>query len=336
VITRRNFLETTIALALTLAIPTTTSQAQTSNFQPQQPTPQESKYKATEEDVKKFWEDYEKYKNKTPPTIENNDDKPYQTLTFQGFELWTYKTQGPTVLISPAKGIPSDLEKRLAKNLAKNKYQPIIMNIPSSKNMIESLVSSITSPNDAIYLGEMFNMYWDQTLRDYFQAIDYTKENISEQTAILGASMGGIIALSLMGLEQEKSETPRINAGISLMGGGNFPKIIATSTLDEIKNLRDPILKKIDRNKAWLEEQLQGQIKFDPENLAHRINGKKLFFTIAGNDTCIPTGKDIKQLIPTLSKKNTWSINGLGHIPAYGSVLTQPKRIINFLDETLN
>tara|TARA_Y100000310_G_scaffold332325_1_gene407687 strand:+ start:2284 stop:3282 length:999 start_codon:yes stop_codon:yes gene_type:complete len=330
-ITRRNFLKTAALTALA-----TESYSQTSNFQTQKSKPTESKYKVSEEDVKKFWEDYETYKINKPPITENNDDKPYQTLTFQGFELWKYKSKGPSVLISPARGTPSDLEKKFAENLAKNNYQPIIMNIPSSENMIETLVASITSPEDATHLGGMFNMYWDQTLRNYFQAINYTKENISEQTAILGASMGGIIALSLMGLEKEiNSSTPKINAGISLMGGGNFPKIIATSTLDEIKNLRDPILDKIKKDKTWLEEQLQGQIKFDPENLTHRINGERLFLTIAGNDTCIPTGKDIKQLIPNLSKKNTWSMNGYNHKLAYTTVLAKKERIINFLDETL-
>ena len=324
-ITRRDFLTLTATGLLTLTLP---------NFS----------YANLSVAEKRRGELLELYHTRKPKEIKNHrelveDEKnSYEKVTFLSsinlpeipphpINLEIYGSNGPAIMIPPALGGISKIERTMGRYYAENNFRTILVGFPIGyAEMIGSGIAKVTSPEEIINFSNSFNKGYEQAVIDHLQVIDWIEQNLPGKKGALGLSLGGIITTSLMGLDN------RLDSAVLMLAGGNLHQVIAYSNQSAIVDLRERVLERIGKDEEWLKEELRGKINLDPMNLTQYIDPNKILLITAGNDGVVPTSLELEARFPKSEKMH---LNGLGHSSSAIAWPNAKHRIKDFFEEHL-
>jgi Dienelactone hydrolase family len=99
-----------------------------------------------------------------------------------------------------------------------------------------------------------------------------------------GMSLGGVMSAMLAEVD------PRVKAAVIIVGGGNFPEILANSNQGIVKGYREARMKEEHiTTKGELTRRLRQSLLFDPLYFASRVPTRNIYMVIGLEDTAVPT-----------------------------------------------
>ena len=133
----------------------------------------------------------------------------------------------------------------------------------------------------------------------------------SERLAAAGVSLGGIVAATLMGLDE------RIRAGFFVMAGGGLPELMHDSAEGPLRRLRERIFaQRNDHDRgAFIEFAAPYTRAVDPLTYAGRIDPRRVLLISARFDRAVPPDRT-RVLWEAMGRPN-WRVVPVGH---YGIV----------------
>lgn len=220
------------------------------------------------------------------------------------------------IIIHGYKARKLKIEKEIAKKLAERKIAGVVLVLPyhSSRKPRNLSSGKYFISDDFQKVRETFR----QTIVDIRCLIDWLEKGMrltGKEFGIIGISLGAIIANLAMGVDD------RIKAGVSVLGGGNYPKLLWRSFLTiplKIRLLLHGLnLKIVSQNLDII----------DPISFSYRNRPRNVFMINGRLDLIIPPScaMDLWEALGKPKIKWLWS----GHY----SVLLIKNRIIN---ESLN
>ena len=146
------------------------------------------------------------------------------------FHLYRPTARGirPLIIIIPSIDGVTVVEKDLAEDYSEKGYNVIVAVLPED-------IADLSRPLSDI------NGFLLRTTISLRVLIDYAEDHPNIDTSKIGAfgaSLGGIRLLILSGVDD------RIDASVVYVGAGNIPEVLASSTIDQVKNYRNHIIKK--------------------------------------------------------------------------------------------
>lgn len=119
-----------------------------------------------------------------------------------------------------------------------------------------------------------------QTVVDFAQAIPQFDP---QRVGAMGLSLGGITTALWAGID------PRLKASVIVVGGGNFPYILAQSDEPNVEELRDKRMAAAGLKTAdQYEDVLRGNVQLDPFYFAPGANRGRIMMVMAESDTKVP------------------------------------------------
>jgi hypothetical protein len=200
-----------------------------------------------------------------------------------------YPSSGNTpILIFPALGGVSSIERSFADHYRKKGLPVVIINFPKDYTDLDASMGEINSPEDIEYLTNAFNymyvkgMEWTSRVVDW---VEERKELNSKKIGGIGFSLGGIMLSSFLGLDN------RISVATPTLCGGEFETIVSFSKEPGIEKKRKELLSKIDKDQEWLETSLRGKFSYDPLDHAKHITeeGNHIRMYLVEDDGYVPT-----------------------------------------------
>lgn len=196
----------------------------------------------------------------------------------------------PPLMMLPMLGGISFVERGLARYYSAQGFPVLIVGIQEAyRHAVKDALLSVNRVEDVPRLTDSFNEISRSALQDVMRVCDWIDDRPEldgERIGAVGISLGAILLAAVMGVYAEKQ---RIKAGATIMGGAGLHTIIAHSKEPGIKRDRTTLLKAINRDQNWLEEQLYGEFLWDPMHHAHNIDPETILMFVAKGDTYVPT-----------------------------------------------
>ncbi len=244
------------------------------------------------------------------------------------YDLGCLKTQEILTIKDPASGATWQQLLVEMRPVVDNKV-PVVLIVPTIEGtglLEENAQSSLCSAGIASIIADVVDTAlpttfpaWGQedkvdrnailalrTTIDYAQASQYYD---AKKVGVIGLSLGGIITAMLAGVEPD-----RLQAVVTVVGGGNMPNVLTNSVHSLVTELRQKRMAAMNWTDPNLyENQLRTTIKFDPWYFAPAAKRDRIYMIMAGADDRVPSVDQAEQW-NAFGKPKGDTYTDLGHV----------------------
>lgn len=199
--------------------------------------------------------------------------------------LWYRKKDAgirPLIILSPPIVGVDPVEKLIAEAFTRNKpfYNTFILKYDEKINDKKRPTSALSNAFlNSITQGRIL-IDFAQTQKDFIDA---------KKIGCYGMSLGGVMSAMLAEVDS------RIKAAVIIVGGGNFPEILANSVQGIVKGYREARMREENiRTKDELISRLRETVMFDPLYFASRVPTRNIYQVIGLEDTAVPTKNQLE------------------------------------------
>jgi len=231
----------------------------------------------------------------TVPLVDPTKAEPWEV------DLRSYRPQRLSrgvVLVFPSIAGETVLERRFAQRLCRQGLEAHVLNVVRETNPEEERRD--LSIHDASYVRALAGV------RAVIAKLDAERTQ-APRFAIVGASLGGMLAAHVAGSEE------RIVASVLIAGAGNVPGVLAHSDQEQVVRQRRARFEEFSLSSAGEYEQLLAPlVPNDPLNVAGNIPAESSYLFIALQDTTVPTRYQ-QQLRQAIARPVVYTLNS-GHV----------------------
>jgi len=205
----------------------------------------------------------------------------------------------PVVMVMPMLGKMKSLEFGFAESYAKAGIPALAVNLDEEGygSRLQNAGNSISNAESFWHFTKALNEIFEQGLVDYMQVINLVSQIEELDEKRIGASgiggLAGIFLPTLLGI------VDKLKAGFGGMVGGDMGIILSQTVEGTIRDEREYLLEKIGKDEEWMATEINKEFKWDPLSYAHMINGPNTMMALAANDNIIPieTGEALLEAI---------------------------------------
>lgn len=237
-------------------------------------------------------------------------------------EAKVYRPLGnfPVVFILPPSPGDTPLDQALAVNMCLVGMGVYVLDILNDEPF-ESEITNLNSTEDSIIRADLAVSSYIDKLED--------DANVSGRFGILGASLGGMLAAHLAGSES------RLSASVFIAAGGNISTILANSTEENVKKLREARMERFGlTTKNQYKDLIDPYISGDPLFTARNIPKESSMIFVLNRDTEVPTVNQ-RQLRNALNEPKVVTLNADHILGIVEASTIRSQEIVGFLKDRL-